>query len=383
VADTDDLSRGAIGGLVDLCLENCRASEPEPDVVFYGGKTQETPHFEIFDADIVGIDHSERQERCRAMHALAARMDDRVLSVREASWSDGSGSTLYASSEGFLGWYDDTWASCSVTVVLSDGNAHEMAGAYAESRRVADIDHESVAREAVERGILTLGGKPAATGVYDVVLDPEAAASLVESLGELFLASEVFKNRSMLKDRIGEKVGAECLTLVDDGTSPWGIGTSPWDGEGVPSSRTVLMERGMVSSFLYDLKYARKFKARSTGNASRSPGSLPEVGFSNLFVVPGERSPQRILQDCTGGILVTELMGVHTIDPISGDFSLGIKGAMIDGTGRPVRPVAGMTMAGNLLNLLSNLTEVGDDLRFFGDIGGCTMVVRNVSMAGA
>ena len=383
VADTDDLSREAIDKLVDLCLENCRSSEPEADVVLYGGKVQDAPGSEIFDTDIVGIDHPEREDRCRGMHALASRMDNRVLSVRETSWSDGSGSTLYASSEGFLGWYDDTWASCSVTVILSDGNAHEMAGAYAESRRVSDIDHESVAREAVERGILTLGGKPAATGVYDVVLDPEAAASLVEALGELFLASEVFKNRSMLKDRIGEKIGSDCLSLVDDGTIPWGIGTSPWDGEGVPSGRTVLMERGAVSSFLYDLKYARKFKVPSTGNASRSPGSLPEVGFSNLFVTPGERSPRQILKDCTGGILVTELMGVHTIDPVSGDFSLGIKGAMINGAGRPERPVAGMTMAGNLVSLLSNLAEVGDDLRFFGDIGGCTMVVRNVSMAGA
>jgi len=106
------------------------------------------------------------------------------------------------------------------------------------------------------------------------------------------------------------------------------------------------------------------------------------VGFSNLFVVPGERSPRQILKDCSGGILVTELMGVHTIDPVSGDLSLGVKGALIGPTGQPGKPVAGMTMAGNLINLLSSISEVGNDLRFFGDIGGCTMVVRDVSMAG-
>ncbi len=383
VADTSDLSRDAIRQLVDLCLENCRASEPEADVALYGGKAPDTPETGVFDADTAGMGYTEREERCRLMHDLASCADSRVVSVRETSWSDGSESTFYASSEGFLGWYDETWASCAVTVVLSDGEAQEMSGAYAESRRSCDIDPGSVAREAVERGALTLGGKPAPTGVYDVVLDPEAAASLVEAVGELFLAPEVFKNRSMLKGRVGQKVGSDCLTLVDDGTIPWAAGTSPWDGEGVPPGRTVLMDRGTVASFLYDLKYARKFGTSSTGNASRSPGSLPDVGFSNLYPVPGKRGKGQILKDCTGGVLVTELLGVHTIDPISGDLSLGVKGALIDGSGRPGSPVVGMTMAGNLLSLLSALSEVGDDLRFFGEIGGCTMVVRNVSMAGA
>ena len=147
------------------------------------------------------------------------------------------------------------------------------------------------------------------------MLDPEAAASLVEAVGELFLAPEVFKNRSMLKGRVGQKVGSDCLTLVDDGTIPWASGTSPWDGEGVPPDRTVLMDRGTVASFLYDLKYARKFGASSTGNASRSPGSLPDVGFSNLFPVPGKRGKGQILKDCAGGVLVTELMGVPPSTP--------------------------------------------------------------------
>ncbi|HOI82590.1 MAG TPA: metallopeptidase TldD-related protein [Synergistales bacterium] len=382
VADTDNLSKDAIGKLIDVCLQNCRASEPEPDVVLYDGEVPDASGLMIFDPGILEVQHPERQERCRQMYELASGTDSRVVSVRDTSWADGSGSTMYASSEGFLGWYDDTYAACSVTVVMSDGGAFEMTGASAESRRIGDVDHSAVAREAVERGTLILGGEAAATGVYDVVLDPEAAASLVESAGELFLASAVFKNRSMLKNRMGDKIGSDCLTLVDDGTIPWGVGTSPWDGEGVPSGRTVLMDHGVVSSFLYNLKYARKFKVASTGNASRSPGSIPEVGFSNLFVVPGERSPRQILKDCSGGILVTELMGVHTIDPVSGDLSLGVKGALIGPTGQPGKPVAGMTMAGNLINLLSSISEVGNDLRFFGDIGGCTMVVRDVSMAG-
>jgi PmbA protein len=181
---------------------------------------------------------------------------------------------------------------------------------------------------------------------------------------------------------MGEKIGSGSLSIVDDGTIPWRTGSSSWDGEGVPSSRTVLMDRGVVSSYLYDLKYARRFKAKPTGNASRSPGSLPGVGFSNLHLLPGERKIKDILSDNVGGILVSELMGVHTIDPVSGDFSLGIKGALIEGGGVPGRAVAGMTIAGNLVTLLENITEIGSELRFFGDIGACPVVVKSVSMAG-
>jgi PmbA protein len=107
------------------------------------------------------------------------------------------------------------------------------------------------------------------------------------------------------------------------------------------------------------------------------------VGFSNLFVEPGERSHADILMESGGRVLVTELMGVHTIDPVSGDFSLGIKGALIESDGMPRRPVTGMTVAGNLVDLLGSINEIGRDLRFFGDIGGCTMLVRDVSMAGS
>ncbi|MDO9508287.1 MAG: TldD/PmbA family protein [Thermovirgaceae bacterium] len=383
VADMNSLSRDVLENLIEACMANCRASEPESDLYLFRGESVEKEQPMVFDPEVGRISHEERERRCMEMSDLAAGADKRVVSVRQSSWGDGFGETMYASSENILRWYEDSFAACSVTVVMEDGESLEMGGASEESRRAGGVDHLLAAREAVERTALTLGGKPAPTGVYDVVFDPEAAASLVESVGDLFLASAVYKNRSLLKGRMGEKIGSDCLSLVDDGTLSWGIGSAPWDGEGVPTGRTVLMDRGKVSSFLYDLKYARRFGAAPTGNASRSPGSLPGVGFTNLCILPGARGMEEILRDNRGGILVTELMGVHTIDPVSGDFSLGIKGALIENGGAAVRPVAGMTVAGNLLGLLGNISEVGKGLRFFGDIGGCPVVVKDVSMAGS
>lgn len=381
VADMNSLMRKNLETLLDDCMSNCAASEPEQDLSLYRGSATGT-EVPVFDPEVVSLSHEEREARCFEMHRLTADLDERIVSVRQASFVSGFGETLYASSEGVMKWQKDTFAACSVTVVMADGENHEMGGASSEGTRIGDVDHLSIAREAVERTAMIIGGTPLVTGVYDVVLDPDASASLVESIGELFLASAVYKNRSLLKGRMGEKIGSGSLSIVDDGTIPWRTGSSSWDGEGVPSSRTVLMDRGVVSSYLYDLKYARRFKAKPTGNASRSPGSLPGVGFSNLHLLPGERKIKDILSDNVGGILVSELMGVHTIDPVSGDFSLGIKGALIEGGGVPGRAVAGMTIAGNLVTLLENITEIGSELRFFGDIGACPVVVKSVSMAG-
>ena len=383
VADMNSLSREVLEGLVEACMANCRASEPEEDLYLFNGSAVEREELPLFDPEVGMISHEDRERRCIEMSDLAAGADKRVVSVRQASWGDGFGETMYASSEELLRWHKDSFTACAVTVVMEDGESLEMGGASEESRRAGGVDHIAVAREAVERTALTLGGRPARTGRYNVVFDPEAAASLAESVGELFLASSVYKNRSILKGRMGDEIGSSCLSLVDDGTIPWGIGSAPWDGEGVPTGRTVILDRGRVSSFLYDLKYARRFGAAPTGNASRSPGSLPGVGFSNLFILPGTRGLDEILKDNSRGIFVTEMMGVHTIDPVSGDFSLGIKGALIESGGAVARPVSGMTIAGNLLELLGGITEVGKDLRFFGDIGGCTVVVRDVSMAGS
>lgn len=383
VADMNSLSRDVLENLVEACMANCRASEPEEDLYLFDGVACDREDPPLFDPEVEMITHEDRQRRCTEMSDLAVGMDKRVVSVRQASWGDGFGETMYASSENPVRWYRDTFTVCSVTVVMEDGGSLEMGGASEESRRADGVDHLLAAREAVQRTTLTLGGKPAPTGKYDVIFDPEAAASLAESLGELFLASAVYKNRSLLKDRMGDRIGSSCLSIVDDGTLPWGIGSAPWDGEGVPTGRTVILDAGKVSSFLYDLKYAKRFGVAPTGNASRGPGSLPGVGFTNLFILPGSRGVGDILEDNRGGILVTEMMGVHTIDPVSGDFSLGIKGALIGKEGAFARPVSGMTIAGNLVELLGNVTEVGKDLRFFGDIGGCTVVVRDVSMAGS
>ncbi|HOO88442.1 MAG TPA: metallopeptidase TldD-related protein, partial [Synergistales bacterium] len=263
----------------------------------------------------------------------------------------------------------------------SSGDEMEMGGYGDESRFLASLQPRATALEAVRRTAMVLGGEPLPTGKYDLLLDPESSASFVEVLGELFLASNIHKNKSFLKGKLGERIASPALTLVDDGTLKGGIGAAPFDGEGIPCSRTCLLSGGVVESWLYNLKYARIDGVASTGNAARSVSGTPDVDCSNLFLLPGKWTPQDLLLQVGSGIMVTELLGLHTMNPVSGDFSLGIKGVRIkDGT--LSEPVAGMTVAGNLKDVLRSIDLVGNDFKFFGSIGSCSLVIRDVTAAG-
>ena len=185
----------------------------------------------------------------------------------------------------------------------------------------------------------------------------------------------------MLAGRLGTSVASSAFSLVDDGTLPGRMGTSPFDAEGVPTRRTVLVDKGVACSYLYNLQYAQKDGVASTGNASRGMSSLPDVGTSNLILEAGISSQGALIESVQSGFLVTELMGLHTLDPVSGDFSLGAKGIEIK-KGVLSRPVSGVTIAGNLLELLNKVVAVGNDFEFFGSTGACTLVVDDIAVAG-
>lgn len=381
VAHVNSLDRILLEEVVDWSLSNCRSSEPDPYIALAPLQPLRSGDLGLCDEAILNLTFEERMAFCKEMWNEAGNADRRVLSVRSSSWGDGAGEVLYASSVGAMMWYAGASAGCGVSVILSSGDEMEMGGYGDESRILSALSPRETAREAVRRTAMVLGGEPLPTGRYDLLLDPESSASFIEVLGELFLASNVHKNKSFLKEKRGERVASAALTLVDDGTLRSGLGTAPFDGEGIPCSRTNLLVGGVVGSWLYNLKYARIDDVVSTGNASRSLSGVPDVDFSNLRMLPGKWTPQDLLLQTGRGLYVTELLGLHTMNPVSGDFSLGIKGARIQ-SGEIREPVGGMTVAGNLKDLLHSIDLVGNDFKFFGSIGSCSMVIRDVAAAG-
>jgi PmbA protein len=207
-------------------------------------------------------------------------------------------------------------------------------------------------------------------------------ADLIEFLSSSFSAEEMDKGRSMLAGRVGEQVFAEGITLIDDGLLPGGYATSPFDGEGTPSQETVIIDGGFFSTPLYDLYTARKHGKDPTGSASRGIKSPPGISPSNLYLKKGRKTSNQLLDGITNGILITDLMGVHTANPVTGDFSLGASGILIE-KGKLTRPVRGFAVAGNVLEILRRVTDIGDDLRFFGSVGAPSVRISELSLGGS
>lgn len=389
VAATNDFDGKAISRLPEWCVRNCRVGDPDPWVRLlahpFPGEPEARDDLKLVDERIPVLTRQERFDACMRM-TDAARSEPlrdglRVCSVRSAAWSDWESVRCYASSTGVLIWSRATGVSVGTTVALDDGRTRSMGGYDGQSHMLDGADPLLVAREAVRRTARTHGGKAIAKGRYDLVLDAPVMADLLDVLGELFLASAVHRNQSFLGGRVGEMVAGPGVSLTDDGRLPGGMGTSAFDDEGVPTSRTVLLDRGRLTGFLYDLRNAAEDGVSSTGNACRSASSTPDVATSNLMMTPGTRSREELLGALKRGILVTELMGLHTVDPVSGDYSLGIRGVLLDG-GEERLPVAGMTIAGTIPELLAGIDGAADDLTLRGDVGACTVVVRDVAVSG-
>lgn len=383
VASAGSLERDVIESLIDWSYENSRKAEPEEGISLYEGSlANDDTSLALYDERIANdITHEMRMSCCREMTGFAKSRSDKIESVRSASWGDGVYESHYASTAGLCGWKLSTLASCGVSVVMRDGVSFEMGGYGKAERHLEDLDWQAYAQNAVDRTARILGGKPLPTGKYSLILPPDTAAPLVEEIGSLFCSSEVHRGRSMMEGKLGEAIAGSCLTLVDDACIPRGAASSLFDGEGHPTGKTLLIERGVAKNYLYNMQYAAKDGTVSTGNASRGFSSLPDVGASNLVVVPGSQTREALTKSVSDGILIIELMGLHTMDPVSGDFSLGAKGLRVEG-GIPGAPVAGVTIAGNLLDFLRRIVAVGSDQESFGDVRTPTLLVEDVVVAG-
>jgi PmbA protein len=244
-----------------------------------------------------------------------------------------------------------------------------------------------VAREAADRAVRMLGATKPPTRTVPVVFDRMVAPSLLGVLLAGLSAEEVQKRRSLFADRLGERVGAPGLRLVDDGRLVAGPGAAPFDGEGVPTRRTVLIDDGVLQCFLHNTATAARDSggAASTGNARRgSFKSTPGVSANNLFLEPGDLDQAGLLARAGEGLLVQDVSGVHSgANPITGDFSVGVSGLLFR-DGQLAEPVREATVAAHLLDILKGIDAVGSDLRFTtGSIGGSSLLIGEMTVAGA
>jgi PmbA protein len=227
-----------------------------------------------------------------------------------------------------------------------------------------------------------LGAAPVATRKAVVLLDPYVATGFLGLIGPALTGEAVQKGRSLFAGKVGERVASDKITIIDDGLLGGGIASAPFDGEGVPTSRTILVKKGDLRGYLHNTYTAAKDGVQSTGNGVRSSfKGTPEVGMTNFYIEAGQIPVEQLIKDISSGIYVTEVMGMHTANPISGDFSVGVSGLLIE-NGELTRPVRGMAMGGNIIELLENIDAVGNDLHFFIGKGSPTLRVAQLTISG-
>jgi len=319
------------------------------------------------------------------LEARTRAADPKVTQVESARYGDVVGEVAIASSIGVKGSFAVTHAWClSIAMATEDGQSQVGYGVDA-ARALDDLDPGPVAREAADRAVRMLGAAKPATRTVPVVLDRMVAPSLLGVLLAGLSAEEVQKRRSLFADRLGEQVGAAGLRLIDDGRLVAGPGAAPFDGEGVPTRRTVLIDDGVLECFLHNTATAARGDASSTGNARRgSFKSSPGVSAHNLFLEPGELDQAGLLARAGEGLLVQDVSGVHSgANPITGDFSVGVSGLWFR-NGELAEPVREATVAARLLDILKGIEAVGSDLRFTtGSIGGSSLLIGQMTVAGA
>jgi PmbA protein len=213
-----------------------------------------------------------------------------------------------------------------------------------------------------------------------VVFDPETASSLLHHLASAVSGHALYKRTSFLLGMLGQRIAPEWVTVVDDGTTPGGLGSKPFDGEGLATRRTVVIDHGVLANYLFDTYSARKLNGRSTGNAARSVGDAPRVAPTNLALQAGTASPAEIVRSVRRGLYVTELIGFG-INPVTGDYSRGAVGQWIE-NGECVHPVEEITIAGNLLAMYDRIEVVGTDLEHRHAVAAPTVKIARMTVAG-
>lgn len=380
---TSDFSEASLTQLVaDTCAlakavaEDETSGLPEPTVL-----ATDVPDLDLYDSTAMpveeAIDAAQRAERA-AMEA-----DSRVTNSEGAECGSAYGAVVLANTHGFLGYHRSSRFSLSVAPVAegSEDQGMQRDYWYTVSRKRHELeDPESVGRIAAERTLRRLGARKVGTQRVPVIFDQEMASSLLGHLSSAVSGYSLYKGASFLLGQLGKPIAPKHVNVEDNGRLPGKLGSRPFDGEGLPTRKTMILEQGVLSSYLLDTYSGKKLGMASTGNASRSIGDNPTVSPTNLYFHPGDESPEEIIRSVSQGLYVTELIGFG-VNMVTGDYSRGASGFWIE-NGELAYPVQEVTIAGNLKQMFQDIESIGNDLVFRGKLASPTIRIREMMVSG-
>ena len=382
-AYTSDLTDDGIATMIQSALQLAGITTEDP---FAGlpdpadlGKLD--ADLKLFSTDAASLSTEWKIEQAKAAEAAAFAVDKRIQNSEGAGFGSHLSRFAFANSLGFVGGYETSNCSLSAVPVARDGDSMERDYWFSVARDASGLEAaEEIGRKAAERALRRLGARKVPTQRVPVVFEPRTARSLLDHIFEAISGDAIYRGESFLAGKLGEQIAAKSLTVVDDATIPGLFGSCPFDDEGVPSRRTVVIENGVLKSWLLNSYTARKLGLRTTGNASRGITGNAGVGRGNFFIEKGDADPASILAGIKNGFYVTELIGFG-VNIVTGDYSRGAAGLWIE-DGHLTHAVSEVTIASTLPEMLAGIEAIGTDLEFRGSTASPTLLVREMTVSG-
>src|SRR5579871_888604 len=381
---SSDFSREGLDRMVKSALELAKITSEDPYSGIPGAELlgQLEGDLDLYHEDVYSLPGADRIDYARRAEKAALDFDPRIKNSEGGSFDAATGHKVLANSHGFVGEYKRSYCSvAAVPIAQTESGAMQRDYWYSVSRTLKSLDApEQVGRIAAERTLRRLGARKAKTAHVPVVLDLMVSTSVLEHIFEGINGDSVYRGASFLAGKLGQKVAGDNVTVIDDGTIPGGFGTSPFDGEGIPTRRTVVIENGVLKSYLLNTYTAKKLGLKTTANAARGLAGTPGIGPGNYFLQPGPKSAKELIGEIKEGLYVTEFLG-QGANLVTGDYSRGASGIWIS-NGELTYPVEEITVAGNLKELFFNISEIASDLEFRGAVAAPTIRIEGLTVGG-
>jgi PmbA protein len=363
--------------------DNVAYAQAEPWVGLAEPDGVEPPRIDLWREGLAAQTTERKVDLALELERAVRARDPRIDGVRTAQWSDGAGEGAVATSTGIAVAGRSTFCNLSVLALASEGGETKTGYGVSVGREPDDVDLDRAADDAVERATRLLGAVQPASGSVTLVLEPRMAATLLGVVAGTLNGESVLKGRSPFADRMGEPIASPLFTLVDDPTDPLSLGADSHDGEGLATRRVPLIVEGVLQGFLHNTMTGRRAGVPSTASAVRGYRSTPGVGAQALALATGSGSLDDLMAAVDHGVLVQSMTGLHSgVNPVSGDFSVGVEGLIVRG-GQRAEPIREATIASTLQRLLLDVSAVGGEREWTpGGTGAAALVVPGVTLSG-
>ncbi|MCF7858191.1 MAG: TldD/PmbA family protein [Candidatus Cloacimonetes bacterium] len=381
-AYTENFDEDTLNIIVDNAIENAKYSESD-DVVFLDKYPENEQKPNVFSEELAKVDVKEKIRLAKALEKYAKAADKRIFNVPYAVYGDGKNFSRLANSKGLDRSDTQNYAYAYVGTLAQENNDKRMGMEFLITRDFNKFDAKKLAESSAKKSTDLLNGQPAVSGKHPVVFNNEMMATMLSTFSSVFNAKLVQEGKSLLKGKMGERVANDCVTIVDDDLRADGFSSSAFDSEGYPTEKTILVENGILKSYLHNTITARKDKVQSTGNGARGYKGTLGISTSNFLIEPGKHNVEELISKHDKIIEIVSLQGMHSgANPISGDFSLGAQGFLWE-NGIRKHSIKPFTVSGNFLQMMIDVEAIADNFKFdMSSNGASAVLVKELNISG-